>query len=97
MGEAADVTSSKVMAVSAQDAAAWLTGQPAYDSEWPECEGKCINGACALRADHPACCFVRPRGSYGGSRGRPYAAEGEQDVSARSMGYWKSRDWYCWK
>lgn len=97
MGDAVDAVNGNVMAVSAQDAAAWLTGQPAYYTEWPECEGKCINGGCALRADHPACCFVCPRDSYGGSRARPYAAGGEQGVPVGSMGYWRSQDWYCWK
>lgn len=43
-----------------------MTAQPAYG--WPQCEGKCINGLCALRWDHPACCAVRGTGDdyYGG-------------------------------
>jgi hypothetical protein len=87
------------MAVSAHDAAAWLTGQPAYDTDWPECEGLCINGGCALRWDHPACCFVRPRDSYGyrDGRGKPFENKAEQDVPVSSFGYWKSKNWYCWK
>lgn len=91
----------KVMAVSAHDAAAWLAGQPDYDTEWPECEGVCFNGMRALRWDHPACCYVRPRGGYGyrDDRGERYAdaSAGAEAVSVSSFGYWRSRDWYCWK
>jgi hypothetical protein len=92
----------KVMAVSAHDAAAWLTGQPAYDTEWPECEGVCINGGCALRLDHPACCYVHPRDSntHWDDYGRLYEskkATGEEAVAVSGFGYWRSRNWYCWK
>lgn len=103
MGEAVDAQDAKVMAVSAHDAAAWVTGKPAYDTNWPECEGVCIKGVCALRLDSPACCFVRPRESYGhrDGRGRPYTAEGEEGVKAdapvSSFGYWRDRNWFCWK
>lgn len=66
MGESNDAPhDSKMIAVSAHDAAAWLAGQPAYDTEWPECEGVCIDGTCALRWKHPACCYVCPREDYG--------------------------------
>jgi hypothetical protein len=99
MGETVEGRDSKVMAVSAHDAAAWLTGQPAYDTEWPECEGVCIDGACALRWSHPACCFVHPRDSYGyrEHHGRPYESNEGKDATVRNFGYWRSRNWYCWK
>jgi hypothetical protein len=98
MGETVDAPhDTKMMYVSAHDAAAWLTGEPAYDTEWPECEGVCIDGACALRWQHPACCYVRPREDYGygADGGRPYTSEEGNNASVSSFGYWRSRDWYC--
>jgi hypothetical protein len=96
MGDVVGAHESTVTAVSAHDAAAWLTGQPAYDTEWPECRGVCIKGKCALRWHHPACCFVRPSDRYRDQAddGRPYVEEREQDMLISSFGYWRSRDWY---
>ena len=93
MGDTVDAGDTKVVSVSAHDAAAWLTGQPAYDTEWPECQGRCIDGHCALRWDHPACCFVRPHDDYyyahDGYQGRPYADKGaEQEVPVSTAELW---------
>jgi len=97
---AADDANAKVMSVPAYEAAAWITGVPAYDTDWPECEGKCIEGHCGLRWDHPACCFVHPHGRHGyrDDDARPYrdAAAADKEFAAGSFGYWRSRDWYCW-
>lgn len=101
MGGESVANDAKAMSVPAYEAAAWVSGVPAYDTEWPECEGKCMEGRCALRWDHPACCLVHPHGSrgYDGGHVRPYenAAAADQEVSPSSFGYWRSRDWYCWK
>lgn len=100
----ADAQSDKpnMVPVSAHDAAAWLTGKPAYDTEWPECKGMCLGGVCALRFDTPACCYVpHPdhESQYRDGPGRPYAAAAEQprdgDMPKASFSYWRSRDWYC--
>jgi hypothetical protein len=60
--------------VSAEEAAARLTAAPAHDnSDWPQCAGKCYEGMCALRSDHPACCFVPKSQSYHLTTGHPYS------------------------
>lgn len=99
MGDKAVDDDVKVMSVPAYEAAACVTGVPTYDTDWPECEGKCIQVFCGLRWDHPACCFVHPHGRYGhkGEHARPYEAIAAADISPSSFGFWRSRDWYCWK
>lgn len=75
--------------VSADQAAAWLTGQPYYDMMWPECAGKCLNGYCALPWDHPACCFVRRKDDT--------PRDPDHMAAISRSGYWKSRDFFCWR
>jgi len=72
------------LSVSASQAAAWLTGVPAYDTEWPECQGKCIDGVCALRWDTPACCHI-PQTAEFVKRG--YAAAGPDDEQQDERAY----------
>ena len=99
-------TAQKTQAVDAEQAAAWLTGTPAYETRWPECSGRCYDEICALEWDHPACCFVLPAEHGGGGYmprrhlrpDSPYTAalsDGQEDASL--AGYWQSRDFYCWK
>lgn len=64
-----------------------VPAKPAYDSPyaggaWPECGGKCFNGACVLR-DHPECCYPRPEGQAGPSYGRytPKYSSGDRDYN----------------
>jgi hypothetical protein len=86
--------------VSAEEAAARLTAAPAHDnSDWPQCAGKCHEGMCALRSDHPACCYVPKSQSYHLTTGRPYSVDDSAESAAdvQSSGHWKSRDWFCWK
>lgn len=83
------------MPVSASEAAAWLTGKPAYDTKWPECAGagQCVEGQCVFRAGAdsnggPACCFERRSVK---------AADKQPDKLAASPESWKGRDWFCWR
>lgn len=60
-----------------------------------------MNGLCALRYDHPACCGVRRRRHYGQEEreeeGRQLAATGsEGDDQATTQGHWEGPEWYCW-
>lgn len=82
--------------VPAQTAAAWLTGQPEYNMRWPPCEGTCINGACGLRWDHPACCFVVPEDKCGNDGAAQQDGQASASI-ATTMGYWHSHDFYCWR
>jgi hypothetical protein len=53
-----DLSSARALKVSPDEAAARLSSAPSYLREWPSCEGSCVNGMCALRYDHPACCGI---------------------------------------
>lgn len=75
--------------VSADEAAAWLTGQPAYHTEWPECAGKCIYGVCALKRNHPACCFVRRHDTPDPDH-RAASTHNEE-------GHWEGRDFFYYR
>lgn len=86
------------MAVPAHEAAAWLTGTPAYDTEYPECGGECVDGSCDLVWRAPGCCYVpivhtgpHPDNDYPDTNerryysGRPYSADdagGSSDTAA---------------
>lgn len=90
--------SPKSKPVSAKEAAAWVTGAPQYDREWPECAGTCYSGVCSLKYGHPACCHVPHRSYDDGYYGNRYAAvEDIKDVKADLLGFWKGRDFYCWR
>lgn len=100
---AAAVTASQPDLVPAQQAAAWRTGQPDYDVTWPECPGQCIKGACALRWDHPACCYVRQhQRRHDDEHDRrdfslsPYDALEVSNTTEVALSWWVSRGWYCW-
>lgn len=99
--------------VQAEEAAAWVTGYPQYDREWPRCEGKCARGTCALASTQAACCYF-PQSHrserfnderYYDDRGRPYAkgeisdtvAAAKPAEQATTSGYWRSKNWYCWR
>lgn len=83
--------------------AAVISAKVLHEDEWPPCEGKCHNGACALRWDHPACCTVPARRTpyYGRSlkrsdEERAFIEEGTQaDVSGGA--YHDEGRLYCWK
>lgn len=92
----------RIQTASAQEAAAWVTGSPQYEKEWPACGGKCLDGYCALPWDHPACCYVPSEydGDEYESRGRPYAAAVNPDGSVEGTtlaGYWQSKNFFCWR
>lgn len=52
----------QVVAVTADKAAAHLTGYGIGMKEWPPCTslGRCEHGMCALQWKHPACCYHNP-------------------------------------
>ncbi len=94
--------SSRTMQVSATEAAAWVTGKPAYEHRWPECWGRCRMGLCALKWDHPACCYVRPsegdRDDSGEGNASPSTVLNEgKKAETTSAGYWHSRNFFCWR
>lgn len=66
-----------------------------YGDDYTECRGKCIEGKCALRSDHPKCCTVR------GTRidNYPQAAEQRQadspEPKATPQGFWAAHDLFC--
>lgn len=70
-----------------------LAVQPnGYD--WPWCEGKCIDGRCALRWDHPACCYASHGHHHDGSIEE--AKPGTEYAQADNFGHWVNHDLYCW-
>jgi hypothetical protein len=72
-----------------------MSAKPAYG--WPECEGKCINGQCALRMDHPTCCTApHSKGTYGHYNAAADAAP-DAAVTHVSGGRWEDDGLYCWK
>jgi hypothetical protein len=82
------------MQVSAATAGAWVPVSPEHDQQWPQCEGRCTMGVCALKWDHPACCHVGPTADNDSDDSEsewsasPYTAAQEgQDASASSEGY----------
>lgn len=85
----------EVVRVSAETAAAWGYGhQPDYNRKWPECVGKCIQGACVLLKDTPRCCFVKPGGPR---RQGGYRMQESDAPSTRAdlMAYWLNMEFYC--
>lgn len=64
--------------VSAENAAAWVTGRPEHEREWPECVGKCVHGECQLSWHRAPCCFVDVREEYRHDGDR--VADGEDDI-----------------
>lgn len=90
-----------ILSVSAQEAAAWLTSTPQYDRQWPSCEalGKCIGGKCALRWNHPACCYVPSDDDDDYQEpARPYAHLEEPKEAVEALGgYWRSKNFFCWR
>lgn len=86
----------RITSVPAHEAATWRSGRPDYEEEWPECEGVCIRGNCALRLDHPACCFVHPE-SETEEHMRPYADKATDMVVHTSDGCWRAKNFYCWR
>jgi len=94
------------VSVSATEAAAWVSGKPSYETEWPECAGRCYDGVCALRYDHPACCFV-PRDGQSArhghhDHGRDRRDDNDDDDNVQSysdmkadtsgLGHWRSKE-----
>jgi hypothetical protein len=83
------------------DAAA-ISAKVLHEDEWPPCEGKCHNGACALRWDHPACCTVPARHApyYGRSlkSSDEERAPNEEGTKANVAGgaYYDEGRLYCW-
>lgn len=77
------------------------SNQPAYDKDYyPECEGKCASGLCALRWDHPKCCYVPPEGSaYYGSytAAQSHGASSGPKVTPERSGYWQTHYLFCWE
>jgi hypothetical protein len=66
-------------------------------SRWPACEGKCIDGMCALRWDHPTCCQVPRPGLYQSSA--KVSGSGLQAVHPAGAGEWDRYEpsLYCWR
>jgi len=69
-----------------KDEVSAIMATPAYERGWPTCEGKCYQGNCALRWDHPTCCAV--------SRGD---GKGAYSQSAATTQYRDDGDLLCWK
>lgn len=86
-------TATTPLAVSANEAAAWMTGRPDYGyHEHPECPGVCFDGHCALSWHHGrGCCFVAPA-DYG------YRHDGDYDrpYGAKTSHHHDDTPWYCW-
>ncbi len=92
--------------VSASEAAAWVTGKPEYDRRWPQCWGRCRMGYCALKLHHPACCYVRTSQEDAYDRedddnskpdASPYAVTDGDKAKTDGEGYWRSRNFFCWR
>lgn len=75
-----------LLSVSAEEAAAWLTGSPQYYQEFSECQGTCVSGLCAPKKTSRGCCHV------------PSEVEDDDKkiIGSRGLGYWKNKNWFCW-
>jgi hypothetical protein len=85
-------------ATTAAETASLTATRPTYDREggrWPTCEGKCIDGMCALRQDHPTCCEVPRPGLYPSHKHGNLLAE----QAVHTAGGWDAYDssLYCWR
>lgn len=99
-----DGSDGRIVSVSAQEAATWLTGTLQNENQlWPACQalGKCLDGFCALAWDHPACCYVPSRSAAHDGQQLHGTAEPFADAAAAAdvtlAGYWRSKNWFCWR
>lgn len=75
-----------------------FTNSSSLSVSFCRCAGSCYASVCSLKFGHPACCHVPHRSYDDGYYGNKYAAvEDIKDVKADLLGFWKGRDFYCWR
>jgi hypothetical protein len=82
-----------------EEATALAAAAPAYGDGgyWGPCMGKCIDGGCALKHDHPTCCVAQKAGNAASSAAVAVSDETASTTSSTSKGRWYGYDLYCWK
>jgi hypothetical protein len=85
--------------VTAEEATARLSRARPDIQEWPSCEGVCIDGVCALRWGHPACCGIHRATYYEHietAAGQQLGTDNPTSISSWDEGHWEGPEWFCW-